>query len=83
MPKTFLDLTHYDADRPTLRRLEKQLKGSPEYDSKSGRVFFFRFATEMGRIQFFAAITHALTATGYRYQIGEETEENLLKQYSK
>jgi len=77
MPKVFLDLRNYDADRATLRRLEKQMKASPEFHSKSGRVFFFRFATELGKVQFFAAITHALTATGYRYIVTSDTEENL------
>lgn len=80
MPKTFLDLTHYDASRADLRRLEKSLKGVAGFHSKVKRVFFFVFKTEMDRIQFYASITHALTMTGYRYIITEETEYNLTNQ---
>lgn len=67
-------------DRATMRRLEKQLKSSDEFEKKSGRVLFFRFYTEIAYRQFFAAMTHALTSIGERFEIRQETEEEILKQ---
>jgi len=73
----WLDLTHMQIDRATLRRLEKQLKSSDEFEKKSGRVLFFRFYSEISYNQFFAAMTHALTMMGHRYELQWETEANL------
>src|SRR5690606_17400688 len=78
--RAWLDLTEMQIDRPTMRRLEKQLKSSDEFEKKSGRVLFFRFYTELSYRQFFAAMTHALTQLGERFEIRQETEEDILKQ---
>ena len=80
MPKTFLDLTHYDSDRSELRRLEKSLKKSPEFDSKSGRIFFFRFATEQDKLVFYASMLRAMSMTGWKAVITEAYESDLIKQ---
>lgn len=74
MFESFLDLTHYEASRADLRRLEKQLKGIAGYLYKQGRVFHFRFRTELDRLQFIASITRALTMTGYRYKVTSQPD---------
>jgi len=78
--RAWLDLTEMRIDRATMRRLEKQLKSSDEFEKKSGRVLFFRFYTELSYRQFFAAMTHALTQLGERFEVRYETEEEILKQ---
>lgn len=78
--RAWLDLTEMRIDRATMRRLEKQLKASSEFEKKSGRVLFFRFYTEQAYLEFFAAITHDLTTLGERFEIRWETEENLINQ---
>lgn len=78
--RAWLDLTEMQIDRATMRRLEKQLKSSDEFEKKSGKVLFFRFSTQVSYMQFFAAMTRALTQMGERYEVRHETEENLIKQ---
>ena len=77
--ETFLDLRNYDASRDELRRLEKQLKKSPQFSRKVGRVLFFRFGNEIDKMTFYASITRALSMTGYSWIITEEYEHKLME----
>lgn len=66
MIRSFLDLTELGKSRADLRRLEKQLKSSPEYCGKEGRVFFFIFDTPIRFQNFIASMLHGVKKIGDR-----------------
>jgi hypothetical protein len=69
MVRTFLDLSEAKYDRPTLRRMEKQLKAVPSFIGKKERIFFFEFETEEHYLLFKESMLTGAAKSGEKTEI--------------
>jgi hypothetical protein len=73
----YLDIRNFDADRASIRRLEKNLLGLSQFVGKKGRVFFFCL-NDMEKINMIGSIIPAIRGLGYECSVENQKLTDLI-----